>query len=203
VKDSYIGKVIGNYRVLQLSDLKTSDGYKLYDAECIKCGTIVYHERISEFKRNNLGKECHHCQSSVKWYSSRLRVVFKDMLDRCYNASNSAFRFYGGKGILVCSEWLRDVQKFNDWAVLNGYDDSLTIDRIDSNLGYSPENCRWITREQNSKWKSTTNHIYVCGILDSGRGWSKRLGLNVNYVNKFLHKHGYDETVSMIQGKMQ
>ena len=77
-------------------------------------------------------------------------------------------------------------------CLANGYQENLTIDRIDSNKNYCPENCRWITREQNSKWKSTTSKITVNGITDSGRGWARRLHIGVNRINVWKRDKGLE-----------
>lgn len=82
---------------------------------------------------------------------TRLYKIWSNMKQRCYNENATSYNYYGEKGITICEEWLYDFQIFHDWAMENGYQDELTIDRIDSDKGYCPENCRWITLDENSR----------------------------------------------------
>lgn len=82
----------------------------------------------------------------------RLRVykTWEDMKGRCLNPNDSGYKYYGGRGITVCDNW-NSYQNFRDWAFVNGYTDDLTIDRIDSDGNYEPNNCQWITKAENNR----------------------------------------------------
>ena len=70
---------------------------------------------------------------------------------RCYNPKRKEYKTYGGKGIIICDEWLESFDNFAIWALNNGYELGLTIDRIDSDGNYEPSNCRWLSRSENSR----------------------------------------------------
>lgn len=75
--------------------------------------------------------------------TTRLYRAWLNMKDRCTNTNYHNFQRYGGRGISVCSEWINSYEAFREWSVANGYKDNLSLDRIDGDLGYLAENCRW------------------------------------------------------------
>lgn len=93
--------------------------------------------------------------------NNRLYTVWIDMKKRCYNPTTHNYHRYGGRGITICDEWLHDFQAFYDWAIANGYDENApymkcTIDRIDNDKGYSPDNCRWVDAKTQNNNKSNS-----------------------------------------------
>jgi len=97
---------------------------------------------------------------------TRLYAIYSGMKQRCYNSENSHYSNYGEKGIYICNEWMSEngLQNFIEWSLNNGYNENLTIDRIDSNKGYSPDNCQWITQSSNSSRKRTGDIIVKDGL---------------------------------------
>lgn len=88
---------------------------------------------------------------------SRLYRIWCGMKSRCCNPNVPFYKYYGGKGIAVCEEWQNDFQSFFGWSMTNGYSDGLTIDRINGDGDYSPENCRWVTMTVQNRNKKKVN----------------------------------------------
>lgn len=79
---------------------------------------------------------------------ARIYNIWRDMRSRCFNPKNVSFPYYGGRGITVCDEWCNSFEAFREWAMANGYSADLSIDRIDVNGNYCPDNCRWATAKE-------------------------------------------------------
>lgn len=110
------------------------------------------------------------------------------MNDRCYNKNNKRYKDYGGRGIIICDEWLNDNKRFFNWAKSNGYNDNLTIDRIDVNGNYEPNNCRWITLQQQNR--NTRRNIYftIKGVTKCLKDWCKDFNIPCSTVRYRLKR---------------
>jgi len=106
------------------------------------------------------------------------------MRQRCNNPNNQAYKNYGGRGITVCQEWENSFQAFEDWAYSHGYREYLTIDRIDNDKGYFPENCRWATaaeqvqnRRQPKYAPGMKPQYEIDGVWHSAAEWADIAGI--------------------------
>lgn len=156
------GKTFGSLFVLKKSD-EIKGGNVMWECQC-SCGnkTLVtsYNLRSgrvgscgcqkSKFtSENTLGENNPNHKHNLR--NTKLYTIWAMMKQRCSNPNNKNFKDYGGRGITVCEEWSNDVQAFYEWSMKNGYEEGLTIDRIDNDKGYSPDNCRWTTMKVQRK----------------------------------------------------
>lgn len=113
-----------------------------------------------------------HGQSGTRIYG-----IWRGMKTRCYNPKFHEFRNYGGRGISMCKEWTDDFCKFEDWALHNGYNEKLTIERIDVNGNYEPSNCRWATIQEQAN-NRTSNHLLTFnGKTMNIAEWAREVGI--------------------------
>lgn len=191
------------YIYLAKTQIKDTSGHILNKYQCKKCGKIV-------IKRKGFADEtynCHHLfnqntKLNHEEKNEKLYRIFMQMKNRCYNQKCKDYKNYGNKGIKICNEWLKNYYNFQYWAINNGYEEGLTIDRINSNKDYEPNNCRWITKNMNSKFKGNTNNIIVYEITNSGRGWAKVLNKGQNYINQMLKRKGLEKTIEYIKNEL-
>lgn len=112
---------------------------------------------------------------------TRIHRIWKCMRTRCYNPNRRDYHNYGGRGIGMCPEW-DDFQNFYNWAMANGYAENLTIDRIDNDKGYSPENCRWATQKEQANNLRKNIKVYYNGKAYSPRDLSELTGISFNTI---------------------
>lgn len=123
-------------------------------------------------------KNCEkHRQSGHLLSHTPIYQTWKNMKRRCYSETNKRYANYGGRGIIVCDEWLHDFQAFYDWAIANGYCEGLTIDRINVNGNYEPSNCRWATHKEQANNQTRNHYITHNGETKTLKQWSEALNI--------------------------
>lgn len=178
--------------------------------KCSSCGNvkIIVADRLLHAKEPAPNSSCH-CHVKVGTYSveerpiaKNLRHVYHDMKYRCYNPRHSWYKRYGGRGITICNEWLNNFPAFYKWSIQNGYRQGLSIDRIDNNGNYCPENCRWATCSMQSS--NTSRNIKISdkrGTVKNLKEWSKIL--NIPYATLYYRykrmKHDYIEDLIVMR----
>lgn len=131
--------------------------------------------------------------------NTRLYRIWNAMKNRCYLKSHYAYSYYGARGITVCAEWKDNFEAFYDWAISNGYSEDLTIDRIDNNGSYSPENCKWSTREEQVNNRRSCVLITYNGETKSLMQWCKLLNLPYKLIHQRMHLKNisFEEAISI------
>ena len=186
------GKTYNNLRVLGIKG-KSKSGDVLWHFECV-CGKVHY--ATASNLKNQRVKSCGCLKiSGIKKANSThgksnepIYPVWKTMRARCKNKNNKKYPRYGARGIKVCKEWDESFESFYEWAILNGYKDGLTIDRIDNDGDYEPSNCRWVKQKIQQSNKSTNTKIELRGITKTLAEWSRLTGLNHKTITYRLKK---------------
>jgi hypothetical protein len=161
----------------QLTVLDKTDNPKVAEWQCL-CSCGRYRSVLGNQLRRGLVTSCKKCTlAKVKrkhgCRNTRLYRVWIGMKQRCTNSKDHSYIYYGQRGIKVCEEWSNNFKTFKDWALQTGYNDNLTIERIDVNKDYCPENCRWITRRQQSLNKTSSYKITAWGETKIATEWLK------------------------------
>lgn len=117
--------------------------------------------------------------------------LFGGMKLRCYGKHRESYKHYGGRGIIICEEWLNCFVSFYNWAVENGWQKGLEIDRINNDGNYEPSNCRFVTTKENSNNRRTTRVLNLNGVKLSLVDWSNKLGIHPDTLRGRLRR-GWD-----------
>ena len=186
-KENLTNKIFNRWTVLKFYG---KIGHKNYWLCRCECGT----ERLvnSTALKSGSSKSCGCLQREIvknQKYTvthglskTRLYRIYRHMIERCYSKTCKSYKNYGDRGITVCDEWLADFMNFYNWAINNGYNDNLTIDRIDNNKGYSPDNCRWVTVKEQANNRRTSHLIVYKSQIKTIAQWAEELQIKPSYL---------------------
>ena len=180
----YKGKRFGKWTVIG-----ETEGYSNWYCEC-DCGTRRYVPRYTLLKGTSKSCGCSRYTGSHSIgertrkhgdFGTKLYGVWAAMKRRCYNPNTKFYHDYGGRGITVCDEW-QEYIPFKEWALANGYEEGLTIDRIDVNGNYCPENCRWVTQREQCNNTRKTRFVEYNGKKYTMRDIADITGLKIRTI---------------------
>lgn len=152
--------------------------YSLTSGHTRSCGCLIYEE---SYRKACSERVMRHGDSRVG-HKSRLYRVWYAMKGRCFCQTDSHYHLYGGRGITVCDEWSSSYEAFKDWALKNGYNPEAphgdcTLDRIDVNGDYCPENCRWVTMKKQANNKQNSRLVEFDGKTQTVSEWAEESGI--------------------------
>lgn len=130
--------------------------------------------------------------------NTRLFRIWGNMKTRCHNHRSPSFKDYGERGITVCDEWRNDFQAFYDWSMSHGYEDHLTIDRIDNDGNYCPENCRWVNMKEQTRNTRRNHLVEIDGEIRSLIEWCEIFEINYRTVQDRLKRGWTQEDALML-----
>lgn len=199
-RSDLVGKKFNNWTVVEFSHV--AGGKTHWKCQCV-CGEIAIrrHDQLVTGSSKGCGCEKNFCRlqnttSSQVGYSmsSRLAKIWRGMHSRCQKPNYPKFEDYGGRGIKVCDEW-HYYDNFREWALSNGYDKKLELDRIDNDGNYEPSNCRWATRKEQCNNTRRTIRIELNDTEYTASELSEKYGIKRELIVSRYHKGINDERI--------
>lgn len=198
------GNKFGRLTVLERNGTNKWGGIKwLCQCECGKLH-IVASQKLIQGKTTSCG--CYKRELKVKQLEKhgittngkpRTFTIWNGIKARCLNPKDVNYKNYGGRGIGICDEW-KIFENFHNWALISGYNDSLTIDRIDNNGNYEPSNCRWIDRKQNLLNQRRYIIFDINGKKLPLSTFAREMNISRHILSKYYKKHGKMKTEKVI-----
>ncbi len=174
------GKYINTYKSkLELGQVKSC--VCLRDTILFKKGNVPINKKID-------GKNI---------YKGRIYKIYTGMKSRCLNVKDKSYKYYGLKDIGIYKVWIDDFKKFYEWSMDNGYDDELSIDRIDVKGNYEPSNCRWVTMKVQANNRTNNKHVEYKGIKYTYSEFETTYNIPQSNIQKLIKNYSIDDIVKM------
>lgn len=194
--ENLIGKKFGRWTVIDYAppDIYSGKRHLRWLCRC-DCGTVRSVKAQSLKRGASKSCGCYHSElmetvgkvnKTHGMSETRLYRIYKHMRTRCYNPNDIRYSNYGGKGVTICDEWSK-FEPFAEWALSHGYDDALSIDRIDVNGDYSPENCRWVSNREQANNRTSNKNYTFNGETHNIAEWADIYSMNYKKLYKRLH----------------
>lgn len=189
--NNLIGNKYGRLTVIKDDGVINDKRYYLCKCECGNQVSIRSDSLISGRTRSCgcLAVEAGENSRKHGMSNTRLYRIYRKMKERCYKKKSLKYYRYGARGITICDEWLNDFESFKNWALENGYQDTLSIDRINNDGNYEPANCRWATNKEQSNNTCRNRYLEYQGVIKTLTQWCELYNLNYNTVRGWLRKN--------------
>lgn len=200
IKEDLTGQKFGRLTVLRQDYNKNSNNYWLCKCDCGNIKSIRT-EHLKDGSTVSCG--CYSREITSKRSithnktKTRLYRIWISMKCRCYDEKHETYKNYGGRGIKICDEWLSDFMNFYNWAMENGYDENAprnicTIDRIDVNGNYEPDNCRFVDMKVQQNNRRNNHYITYNGETHTMKQWAEILNISTEAIRNRLKKYDYN-----------
>lgn len=175
-----VGQHFGKLTVIKRVGTKHRKALWLCHCECGNEKTVTTDQLTTGQTKScgclkNIDKIKHHKTGT------RLYIIWANIKQRCYNIKSTSYKRYGARGITLCSEW-QQFEPFYNWAIQNGYQDNLSIDRIDNNGNYEPANCRWTTRKEQARNTRRNRYITINQKTHCLSEWAEIKGIKISQI---------------------
>ena len=170
------------HKLTAIKRVENINGRVTWEFRC-DCGNTIYlnKDRVLAGNDHSCGcqkrKQCGSLNYIHGKTDTPLYEIWKSMKQRCCNQNVSNYHNYGGRGIKVCDEWMRDFKAFYDWAITNGWKKGLSIDRINNDGDYSPSNCKWSTRTEQLNNTRQNKLLSYKGKIQTISQWAREIGM--------------------------
>lgn len=188
------GEKFNRLTVLKREENKGTRAYWLCKCDC-------GNEIITDGKRLRSGytKSCGCLQKEKAFFNNkfkhgladtRLSNIYFKMKSRCTNSHSKRYKDYGGRGITICDEWMKESKNFFEWAINNGYKKDLTLERINNEKGYSPDNCKWATYQDQANNTRRNHLVTIDGESHTIAEWSRITNISYSTIRARIRR-GY------------
>lgn len=209
--DGYEDEFVKIKKRIESTRRPCGEAVRHYVCICKKCGSEF--EASHNLIQTKCASLCKKCKSERRkanmkdghYYGTRIYSIWHSMKCRCYYEKHPCYSNYGGRGITVCEEWKNSSDAFGNWAISHGYAEDLTLDRIDNDKGYYPDNCRWVTRKEQSQnrrevararkitsKRSNKALIKINGETKTRDEWCDFYGISKKTVDKRIYQLKWD-----------
>lgn len=198
----------GQLEVIELAEIRNRRSYWLCKCDCgntkvVRSDALISLKTVScgclKKKQDKINLTANHKDNQTK---ERLYHIWASMCQRCSNENSQSYENYGGRGISVCEEWRSDYRNFRKWAVENGYQETLTIERNNVNGNYCPENCCWIPFSRQERNQRRTIRVTIDGITQPLIDFAEQYGIKPCTARQRYHSGYRQKEYLLYQGNL-